>query len=104
MPTDLNSIIIKSRVKYDKHCLKQNEVTFAHKQIVNLWSYTQYANFTLANSQFGAITLVENAGPNKYSYSGHRIRFDAYRRFSLSDCSEFGKNVMLFGAEIISAS
>ena len=50
LPQALNHINIILRVKCDKHCLKQNEVSFSHRQIVNLWSYTQGANFTLTNS------------------------------------------------------
>ena len=52
---------------------------------INLWSYTQRANFTLGNSLFGNLKLAKNTDPSKYSYSGYAIRFDAYRGFLISD-------------------
>ena len=37
---------------------------------INLCSYDLGTYFTLANSLFGAVMLIKNADPNKYSYSG----------------------------------
>ena len=37
---------------------------------INLWSYTQYADFTLKNYLFGAIEFAKNVVLDKYSYSG----------------------------------
>ena len=44
---------------------------------------------------FGALKLTKNADPNRYSYPGHGIGFDAKGFFSLSDGSGFGKNVII---------
>ena len=65
----LNYINTKLQVKFDGSCLKQGRVTFTHKKLINiyiiyeinLWSYTQNANFTLGNYLFGAIELTIKA-------------------------------------------
>ena len=79
---------IKSRVKIDGSCLKQENVTFTHKTIVNVyivykinsWPYNRGA---LRNSLFGAVKLTKYADPDKYSYSGYGIGFHASGSFSL---------------------
>ena len=45
---------------------------------INLWSYTQGADFTLENSSFSPVKLNKNADPDKCSYSGYGIGFDAH--------------------------
>ena len=55
--------------------------------------------FYVGNSLFGAVKLSKNADPDKYSYSGYGIGFDACRTFSSSDGSGFGKNVIIFAAD-----
>ena len=47
--------------------------------------------------------LTKNVDPGKYSYSGSVFGFDACRNFLLSDGSSLGKNVITFGAEMISS-
>lgn len=37
--------------------------------------------------------------PDKYSYSGYAVGFDVRSTFSLTDDSEFGKNVTIFGVD-----
>ena len=62
------------RGKFDGNCLKQDKVTFTHKQVVdiyivyeiNLWPFTVGQYFTLINSLFGAVKLIKNADPDKY--------------------------------------
>ena len=53
---------------YKWNFLKQENVTFSHKTIlnvyiveINLWSFNLGANFTLGNSSFGAVKLTRNA-------------------------------------------
>ena len=102
---DINT---KLQVKPDCHCLKEVKVTFKHKEVVNiyivyeisLWPYTQGVDFTLGNSLFGAIKLTKNADPDKYSYYEYGIGSDARRIFLISDGGEFGKNAIIFGANM----
>ena len=44
--------------------------------------------------------MTKNADFDKCKYSRHGLGFDACRSFSLSDGSGFGKNVIIFGADI----
>ena len=50
-------------------------------------------DFALGNSLFGATKLTKYDDPDKYSYSGWGIGFDARRNFLLCNGSGFGKNV-----------
>ena len=47
------------------------------------------------DTMFLAIKLTANADPDKYKYSGCGIGLDASGSFSLSDGSQFGKNVII---------
>ena len=104
----LNYIYNKIRVKLDGSCLKQEKVTFTHKQVVNiytayeinLWSFIADQDFTLENSLFSVAKLTTNADSDKYKYCGYVIRFDGSGNFSLSDGRGFGKNIIMFGADI----
>ena len=58
---------------------------------IKWWSYTQSVDFTLGNSLFGAGKLTK--------YFGYGIGFDARGSFLLSDCSGFGKNVIIFDGD-----
>ena len=57
----------------------------------------------------GAVKLTKNADFDKYKYYGYGIEFDACRSFSLADVSlslsdsTFGKNIMIFGADMSSS-
>ena len=95
-------------LKFDRKYLKQDKVTFIHKQVVNvylmyeinLWEYKQNGDFKLGNSLFGANNLTKNADFDKYKYFGYGIVFDILRSFSLSDGGWLGKNVVIFGADM----
>ena len=60
---------------------------------INLWSNIPCADFA-------AVSLIKYAGSDKYKYSGYGIGFDVHERFSLSDASGSGKNVIIRCAEI----
>ena len=47
--------------------------------------------------------MTTNADPDIHKYSCCFIGFDARRSFSLSDSSKFGKNVIIFGADMSSS-
>ena len=46
------------------------------------------------------VKLTKNSDSDKYKCFGYGTRFDAHRFFSLSDGSGFGKNVIIFGADM----
>ena len=58
---------------------------------------------TLEHYFFGAIKLTINADPDKYKYSSYGIGLDANGSFSLSDGSESGKKVIIFGSNMSSS-
>ena len=68
----LNFIGVRPKIKFDGQCLQQDKVTFTCKKIlniyivyeINLWAYTQGADFTLGNSLIGAVNLFKNADFN----------------------------------------
>ena len=84
--------------------LKQEKIFFTPKAVLNfyivykikLWPLNLYAWFTLLNTLFGAVKLGKNAYSDKYYYSGYGTGFDTCGTFSLTDNSEFGKNVIIF--------
>ena len=51
---------------------------------------------------FGAVKLTKNADIRKYHYSGYGIGFARKGSFSFSG-SEFGQNVIIFGADMSSS-
>ena len=51
---------------------------------------------------FGAVILTKNADSDHYRYNGYGIGFDARLKFLWSDGS-WGKNVVVFGADVSSS-
>ena len=92
------------RLEFKGSSLKQDKVHFASNDVVNLYIVYEYnicsqdsnAEFTLKDCLFGAVKLTKIANPNKYSYSGYRIRFDSRSLFSIINF-DWGKNVIIFG-------
>ena len=78
-PTSDNSLTLsidylgsKIRVKFTGSCLKQPNISYAHKTIVNIYivfelraSSSHSNDPTLKNSLFGAVTLTENVDIDK---------------------------------------
>ena len=81
----LNYIYVRPIIKFDGQCLKQNKVTFTHKNVVNiyivyeinLWVYKHNDGFTLGNSLFGAVKSTKNTDCDKCKYSVYCIGFNA---------------------------
>ena len=78
----------KIRVKLNGGCLKQPNISYTHKTIVNIYivyelgaSGSNDNDPTLWNCLFGAVALTKNADIDKYEYSGYGIVFD--RRIKL---------------------
>ena len=92
---------VKTKVKFDGGCFKQDKITFSHRKTVNiyiafeinLWDcgYDDYP--VLEFSLFGAFQLVKNADTDMFKYSGYGIGF--YRRVTFLVANEFGKNKII---------
>ena len=57
---------------------------------------------TVGNSLSGVVILVKDADIDKYKYSGYSTGFDIKGTFSFS-ASGFGKNIIIFGADMSSS-
>ena len=70
----LNYINTKFWVKFDGICLKQDNITFKHKQVVsvyiayeiNLWAFNVDKDFELANCLVGTVRFTKNADLDKH--------------------------------------
>ena len=91
----LSYIGTKTRVKFDRGCLKQNKITFAHQNIVNIYivyeinkhfNITSYP--TLENCLFGAVGLTKHINIDEYKYFRYGIGFDRKGTFSVMDLVE----------------
>ena len=61
---------------------------------------TSYLRDKSENSLSGAVKLTKNTNPDKYKRSGFGIGLDARGGFLLSNGSGFGKNIMIFDADM----
>ena len=92
--------------------LKQDIVTFNHKNIVNIYivyeinllPFREDDHFTLASALFGALELTKNVGKDKYKYSDYGTGFDNHETSSLLNGSGFGKNIIIFGVDMNSSA
>ena len=95
----LNYINAKLRVKFYGSSLKQGKIILTHKQVVNiyivydtnLWQFSVGKDFALGNPLFGTILILIDIG------------FDVHGSFSLAAGSGFGKNVIIFVADMNSS-
>ena len=72
-------------------------------QYLNHFLDTRY--FTSKNGKIGlfeALKLTKNADPDRYGFSGYGIEFDV-RSQRLQSEGSWGKNVVIFGTDIICA-
>ena len=100
----------KIRAKFTGSCLKQYNLHYKHKNIVNIYIVYEldasifYDNDpTLKNCLFGAVTLIKNTDIDKYGSSGYGIGFDRRSSFSFPS-GEFGKNVLIVGVDMSSSA
>ena len=77
-------------VKFNRDCLKQEEITFNHEKIVNIYivyeterSINISSYPALEDCLFGAVKLTKHVYVGQYKYSGHGIGFE--RKGSYSD-------------------
>ena len=80
-------------------CLIKNNISIS-KKVINLRNLN--TDFTLCNCLFGSVKLTRNVDLEKCKYTGYGIGFDFCSRFLFTDGS-FGKNVIVFGADMRSS-
>ena len=107
---DLNYCDTKTRVEFNRSCLKQDKVTFSHSQLVNIYIAYEISKSinisdypTLEDCLFGAATLTKHADNEWYKYSRYRIGVDKHGSFSFPG-TELGKNVIAFGVDMSSST
>ena len=98
----------KARVKFSGSCLRQDEATYNHGTMVNIHIvYEISRNHNISsypaskNCLFGAVSLTEHVDIDQYQYSGYGIEFDGKGEFSFGN--GFGRNVIIFGADMTSS-
>ena len=95
------------RPEFHGSFLKQVKVTYNHWPIVSIYIVYKLicsintSSATFENCLFGAVKLTNNNDIDKCKYSGYEIGFDSRRTFSHRS-GRFGKNVIIFGADISS--
>ena len=85
----LSYVDVRPKIKFDGQYLKQEKVTFTHKNVlniyivyeINLWTHPQGADFKLVNSLFGGVKLTKNVYFDKHKYYGYGTGFDTGRSF-----------------------
>ena len=98
----------KISVKFNGSCLKQDKVTYNHGAIVNIYIVYEISKIynstypTLENCLFGAVSLTKNAYVDQYKYSRYGIGLDRKNEFSFGN--GYGKNVVIFGANMNSSA
>ena len=95
----------KIRVKFRGDCLKQENITFNQRKIVNIYIVYEIersvhisSSPTLENCLFGAVKLTKHIDVDLYKYSGYGIGF-----FSHPSGGD-GKSVIIFGVAMSSTT
>ena len=96
-------------MNFNGDCLIKNNVSIP-KKVINLYiSYKlghQLRNlntdFTLGNCLFASVKLTKNPDLDKNKYTGYGIGFDSRSEFLFTD-RNYGKNVIIFGADMSSS-
>ena len=115
----------KSREEFNGSYLKQDQTTFNHVKILNIYIvheiskninisiYSTLKNClfgdvsltypTVKNCLFGAVSLTKDSNIDHYKYSGHGIRFYRNGSFSFLGIGSH-KKVIIFGLDMSSSS
>ena len=80
---ELSFFDTKIRVEFNGSCLKQDEITYDHGKVVNIYIVYEISNdyLTLENCLFVAVSLTKNADVDQYKYYGYGIGFDRHEFF-----------------------
>ena len=105
----LSYYVTKARIQFIRSCLKQPNLVYTHKKVVNIYiiyelrgSSSHTSDPSIKSSLFGAVTLTKNAGIEKNRYSGYTTGFDRRSSFSFPG-GRFDQNVIIFGADMSSS-
>ena len=86
--------------------MKQNKISYAHGNFVNVYCVYQLKNrrisnpdFTVQNALVGAVKITKDVDTSNYKYSGYGICFDGKSDFTVGNITD-GKNVIIFGADM----
>ena len=98
---ELSFFDTKIRVEFNGSCLKQDEITYDHGKVVNIYIVYEISSdyLTLENCLFVAVSLTKNADVDQYKYYGYGIGFDRHE-FFLHPSSGTGRNVTIFGVDM----
>ena len=96
-------------MNFNGHCLIKNIISIT-KKLINLYiSYTLgpqlrilNTDLTLGDCLFRSVKLTNNTDLDKYKYTGYGIGFDSRSEILFTDRS-YGKNVIIFGADMTSS-
>ena len=94
---------MKISIKFNRSCLKQDQITFTLSNRVNMfiaseldaWSRDLNKDFTQKDCLFETVKLTLNPDPEKYSYDGFGVRFDSCIWFFIPNFG-CGKNIIIF--------
>ena len=87
---ELSYFGIKTRVKFNGSCLKQDKITYTFRTKVNIYIFYElnpnlsHNDVVLENCLFGEVELTSNADIVKCKYSGYGSGFDKRGTFSFS--------------------
>ena len=85
---ELSYFGIKTRLKFNGSCLKQDKITYTFRTKVNIYIVYEltlnlsYNDVVLENCLFGEVELTNNADIVKCKYSGYGTGFDKSGTFS----------------------
>ena len=92
----------KIRVEFKGICFKQDEISFNHGKVVNIYiiyeinkEFNISSHPTLENCSFGASKLTKHPDIDQYKYSGYGMGYDRKGFFSLGD--GIGRHLIVFG-------
>ena len=110
LSTELNYCGTKTRVKFNRNCLQQANVSFTHEKVVNIFivyeldaSGSHNNDPALKNCLCGTFTLNKNADIDKYKYSDYGIGFNRRSSFSFLN-GGFRQNILIFRIDMSSSA
>ena len=96
-------------MEFERSCLKQDQITYTYRKIVNIYivykinkNYNISSYLTLENCLFAAASLTKNVDIDKHKYSGYGIGFDRHGFFP-HPSGRTGRNAIIFGADMSSS-
>ena len=100
LPPLIDYVGNKARLKSNKSCLKQDQITYNHGKIVNIYIAYElsFAESNKSypkqeNSLFGAVKLTKNTDIDTCKYSGYSIGLDTRGTFSVPG-GGFGQKII----------